>query len=417
MEPIDFLPREGKEVDRSFGRNRASQDTGLHMVPNHAIISHMTAIPLKAITRLVFVSILVGCLPLTSNWELFAQTNRHLYKITRKDNRVGFIDKTGKIVIDFDRLPADAWVGNFSEGFAPICFADKPPSIYSYHCGYIDETGRIVIPHRFVLSGKFSEGLAWIRTETLVGFIDHMGNLAFELPESFSMGFQEGLAAVRTRAGWGFIDKTGRFINTKRYEQAEGFSDGLAAVAQGQWTEAKYGFIDKSGEVVIPLRFDPRPGSLEGSMYLSRFTEGLAPVMFGNLYGYIDHKGEVVIPPTFREAGQFSEGVASVTKTDGQKGYIDKAGLFVIKLASGRGGQFNNGLATLAVEINGPTKMGYIDRTGKTIIEPRFDAAFDFVDGIAEVYFTEKVTSAAGPATQTVHAYIDKGGRFVWRSQ
>jgi len=30
-------------------------------------------------------------------------------------------------------------------------------------------------------------------------------------------------------------------------------------------------------------------------------------------------------------------------------------------------------LATFAVEIDGRTKMGYIDRTGKTIIKPQFD--------------------------------------------
>lgn len=390
--------------------------TGFLIVLIHVIISHLTAIPIKAIPRLVFVTILVACLPPTSNSDLFGQSSRHLYKVTNKNNKVGFIDKTGKLVIGFDRLPAEAWIGNFSEGFAPICFYDKPPSLYSMHCGYMDETGKIVIPPRFVLSGQFSEGLAWIRTETLVGFINHLGNVAFELPDSFSMGFHDSLAAVGTPTGWGFIDKTGRFINTKRYEQVENFSDGLAAVAEGRWKEAKYGFINKSGEVAIPLRFDPRLGQME-TMSLSRFTEGLAPVMFGNLYGYIDHKGDTVIPPIFRDAGQFSEGLASITTADGQKGYIDKAGLFVIKLASGRGGQFNEGLATLAVEINGPTKLGYIDRTGKTIIEPKFDTAYDFIGGIAEVYFTEKVTSAAGPVTQTVHAYIDKRGRFVWRSQ
>jgi hypothetical protein len=390
--------------------------TGLPIVLIHVISSHLTAIPIKAIPRLVFVALLVAFLLPTSNSDLFGQPSRRLYKVTNKNNKVGFIDKTGKLVIGFDRLPAEAWIGDFSDGFAGICFRDKPPSIYSMHCGYFDETGKIVIPPRFVLSSPFSEGLAWIRTESLIGFIDNVGNVAFELPESFSMGFREGLAAVRTQTGWGFIDKTGRFINTKRYEQAESFSDGLAAVAEGRWQKAKYGFINKSGEVAIPLQFAPRMGHME-SMSLSRFTEGLAPIMFGNLYGYIDHKGTTVIPPIFREAGQFSEGLASITTADGQKGYIDKTGLFVIKLASGRGGQFNEGLATLAVEINGPTKMGYIDRTGKTIIEPRFDAAFDFIDGIAEVYFTEKVTSASGPVTKTVHAYIDKGGRFVWRSE
>jgi hypothetical protein len=60
--------------------------------------------------------------------------------------------------------------------------------------------------------------------------------------------------------------------------------------------------------------------------------------------------------------------------------------------------------------------MGYIDHTGKTIIEPKFDVAYDFVDGIAKVYFSEKVSSAAASVTRTGHGYIDKRGRFVWRS-
>jgi hypothetical protein len=383
------------------------------MSRDRAIIG-LTTKPIKVIPRLVFVTVLVAVSSAPFNSELFGQPSRHLYKITNRDNKVGFIDKTGKIVIDFDDLPAEAWVGNFSEGLAPICFSDKQPSLYSNHCGFIDETGKIVIPPRFVLSSPFSEGLAWVRTEAFVGFINQSGRVVIELPESFSFGFHEGLAVVRTKTGSGFIDKTGRFFSTQRYEQVESFSDGLAAVAEKQGPGAKYGFINKSGELAIPLRFDARPGPFEGPMYLSRFTEGLAPVVISNLYGYIDQKGNVVIPPNFRDAGQFAEGLAIVTKEDGQKGYIDKAGLFVIKLASGRGGQFNDGLATLAVEINGRTKMGYIDRTGKTVIEPRFDVAYDFVGGIAEVYFSEK---GAGPVTQTRHGYIDKGGRFIWRSE
>ena len=379
-------------------------------------VSHVTAKLIRAIHQLVAVTMLIAVSSAYFTSQVFGQPSRHLYKVTNKDKRVGFIDKTGKLVIAFDRLPAEAQVGSFSEGFAPICFLHQPPTLYSMHCGYIDETGRIVIPPRFVLSSQFSEGLAWIRTETFVGFINHVGNVAFELPDSFSMGFREGLAAVATRTGWGFIDKTGGFISTKRYVQVESFSDGLAAVAEGRWKEAKYGFINKTGEVAIPLQFDPSHGQLE-TMSLSRFTEGLAPVMFGNLYGYIDHKGDTVIRPIFRDAGQFSEGLASVTTAEGQKGYIDKEGLFVIKLASGRGGQFKEGLATLAVEIGGRTKMGYIDRTGKIIMEPKFDVAFDFIDGIAEVYFSEKVTSASGPVTRTGHGYVDKTGRFVWKTE
>jgi len=335
-----------------------------------------------------------------------------LYKVTDRDNRVGFIDKVGKLVIGFDRLPAEAVFGSFSEGLAPICFLGREAN----QCGYIDETGKIAIPARFRLVGDFSEGLAWFRTEDVIGFIDKLGTVVFKLPESFSMGFHSGLAAVQTREGWGFIDKRGRFISTKRYEVVDRFSEGLAAVAEGTGTKAKYGFINETGEVVIPLRFDPRLGPHSQPMNLGRFTEGLAAVRIGKIYGYIDNKGNVVISPRFREAGEFSEGLASVITTDGQRGYIDKAGVFEIRLASGSGGQFNEGLATFSVEINGRTKMGYIDSTGKTIIEPKFDMADDFIDGIAEVYLIERLTAATGPNTQTVHAYIDKGGRFVWRS-
>ena len=361
-EPIDFFRVEVKQARLDLKMN-------CRPISRDRAVSHLTAKFVAAILRPLAVTMLIAVSSPHFTSELFAQSSRHLYKVTNKDNKIGFIDKTGKLVIGFDRLPAGTQVGSFSEGLAGICFRDKPPSIYSMHCGYIDETGKIVIPPRFVLSTDFSEGLAWIRTETFVGFINRLGNVAFELPESFSWGFKEGLAAVATHSGHGFIDKTGRFISTKRYVQVDSFSDGLAAVAEGRWQEAKYGFINKTGEVVIPLRLDPRQDQME-SMILSRFTEGLAPVMFGKLYGYIDHKGNTVIPAIFRDAGPFSEGLANVTTADGQRGYIDKSGLFVIKLTSGRGGVFHDGLATLAVEIAGRTKWGYIDRTGKTIIEP-----------------------------------------------
>jgi WG repeat protein len=366
---------------------------------------------LRQTLRFVLLTILAGVL-FGHFAPALGQQTRTLYKVTNKDNKIGFIDKLGKIVIDFDRLPPEAVVGSFSEGLAPICFLGRLKN----QCGFIDETGKIVIPARFTLISEFSEGVAWARTEEFIGFIDRLGRVVFNLPESFSIGFRGGLAAIRTREGSGFVDKRGKFISTKFYEHVEMFSEGLAAVAARIETKAKYGFINESGAVVIPLQFDPLLGPHSQPMNLGRFTEGLAAVRIGNIYGYIDHKGKVVIAPRFREAAEFSEGLASVTTIDGQKGYIDKTGLLVIKSTSGSGGQFKGGLAIFSVEINGRTKMGYLDRTGKTIIEPRFDTAFDFIDGIAEVYVNEKLTSATGPNTQVVHGYIDKEGRFVWRS-
>src|ERR687896_617122 len=112
-------------------------------------VNHPTAKLIKAIHRLVAVTMLIAVSSAHFTSELFGQSSRHLHKVTNKDNKVGFIDKTGKLVIGFDRLPAGAEVGSFAEGFAPICFLNKSPTLYSMRCGYIDETGRIVIPPRF----------------------------------------------------------------------------------------------------------------------------------------------------------------------------------------------------------------------------------------------------------------------------
>ena len=62
-------------------------------------------------------------------------------------------------------------------------------------------------------------------------------------------------------------------------------------------------------------------------------------------------------------------------------------------------------------------KWGYIDQVGKFVIEPRFNDAQAFTEGIAFV----KVggNDANGSATSAADAegkwgYIDKAGRYVW---
>lgn len=58
-------------------------------------------------------------------------------------------------------------------------------------------------------------------------------------------------------------------------------------------------------------------------------------------------------------------------------------------------GDFSEGLAV--VEKNG--KMGYIDKTGKIVIEPKYDAAYPFIDGRAAVQIEFKA------------GFIDRTGR------
>jgi WG repeat protein len=339
---------------------------------------------------------------------------RYLYQVSFREpqsgeKRFGFIDKTGKLVIGFDRLPRTTIaVGDFYDGRAVIYFnkEDGNPYTNASRVGYIDERGKIVIPARFDEASDFSEGLAYVESKGVVAFINPQGQAVIKFPKKmwanldrFAYGFHEGRAAVGFEASFGFIDRAGRVL-CKGYTRAASFSEGLAAVAVGWGGVAKYGFIDTKGELVIPPRFDPVFGR-HTITALSHFSEGLASVRVGKEYGFIDKSGQFVILPRFSFAGDFSEGLAFATMGE-QVGYINKSGEWAItrKEKIYRGEKFKEGLA--AVDFDRGT--GYIDHTGKTIIEPRFHEGGEFVGGVAAVDFRWAPRSC----------YIDKTGKYLW---
>ncbi|MEN3336173.1 MAG: hypothetical protein V7641_5538 [Blastocatellia bacterium] len=344
-------------------------------------------------------------------------TSRPLYKVINRDGKTGFIDKTGRLVIGFDRFPGEVEIGDFHEGLATICFLVQGHNACSA-VGYIDQNGEMAIAPRFKQAWDFSEGLAYVESDELKGFIDREGKLVIRLAanQQCRSDFYEGRAAIFTPEGQGFIDRSGKVVVEPRYSHVRPFSEGLAAVGSGNpWKDMKYGFIDKDGKTVIPPRFEAR---VEGSPYsggridTSRFSEGLARVRVGGLYGYINQKGDLVIPPKFALAGDFSEGLASAVEND-KVGYIDKRGKWVIPPrydvpAYSIYQHFGDGLVPVAVTINDATRWGYVDHTDKMVIPPTLANAFPFKDGVATVYVLDP--SGRSMAVR----YIDTAGRFLW---
>jgi hypothetical protein len=151
--------------------------------------------------------------------------------------------------------------------------------------------------------------------------------------------------------------------------------------------KGKAGFIDEKGKVVIPPKFDV------GWFAEEDFVEELSPARRGENWGFIDVTADWVIPPTYWRVQPFSEGLAAVTRFEGnrfQTAYIDKRGATAIKLLDGfmEAGLFSEGLA--AVRENGSVsvgKLGYIDRSGTTVIPYQFADGGPFHEGLAAVIF------------------------------
>lgn len=368
-----------------------------------------------------------------------------LYPVSKWDatarvKRIGFIDNTGKLVIDYDRLPnSTALVGEFHEGRAVI-YLDRvgTPVFTGYDVGFIDETGNMVIPPRFRDARPFSEGLAYVNGTEFRGFIDLQGKPVIKT-DGEARDFHEGLAAVSSERGlWGYVERSGKMVIEKQYGFADDFSEGLAGVV----VRDKFGFINRNGEMVIPPRFTPRRGQYSWSPLVatSRFSEGLAPVTTDRefakpykSYGYINRRGDFVIPPQFLTAQLFSEGLALVVKVESVKdvitkvGWIDKSGEWVVTEVQGYAPpevfsrtfanpsgdwRYSEGLVSFSVYPEGKILHGYMDRKGHVVIEPRaFTKIEPFVGGIARVL----VTGNEGSSDD--YGYIDKTGQFVWRSK
>src|SRR5215471_11177127 len=78
--------------------------------------------------------------------------------------------------------------------------------------GFIDKTGKFVVPPRYDSVWSFAEQLASVSVGGKWGFIDKTGKLVIPAQFDSAWIFSEQLAPVSVGGKWAFIDKTGKFV-------------------------------------------------------------------------------------------------------------------------------------------------------------------------------------------------------------
>lgn len=143
----------------------------------------------------------------------------------------------------------------------------------------------------------------------------------------------------------------------------------------------------------------------------SRSSDSRYRVCENGKWGFIDARGRVVIAPKYIRASDFSEGLAYAvlphgTNRHGQKAFVNIDGEIMIgpgppregysryddwvkEFRSGRDAEwtysdFHSGLARFLDDGSG--LWGYVDKSGKLVINPQFNYASDFSEGMAHVY-------------------------------
>lgn len=141
----------------------------------------------------------------------------------------------------------------FSEGMAMIRL---------YGCmGYINEKFKIVIEPRYGLhSTCFKEGKAVVCTPKAFdpntekyGYIDKTGKEVIPLIFEYANSFSEGVAAVQKNNKWGVIDKRGNLVIDFKYDMLSDCVNGLFLFA----IDYKIGIMDKKGnELAVSKKID-----------------------------------------------------------------------------------------------------------------------------------------------------------------
>ena len=357
----------------------------------------------------VFVGDKMGFIDLTGNLVIEPQFEALVfgfddgYAIVEKDNVIFLIDTTGEIMHSTIEKPEDfltdeensyfeeKWgflenseihdIGTFNDGLASYQDEDRK-------YGYIKKNGEIIVDPIYDKAASFSEGLAVVTKDDKAGFIDTTGKIVIPLQFKDEVGeFKNGMAKIEIEDRYGFIDRTGNFRIKPIYDEVTDFEEGLAAVK----TNNKWGFVNSEGEFVIKLQY----------MNIGVFYHGLAPVLVDGKWGSINKKGEIVVQPQFYDRVYFDENGIGYVDTGGRWGYINKKGeiQFLIGKRYDYGKWFSESLAV--VRDFSSNKAGFIDKSGNLAIEPKFDNASSFYEGLASVTINKKC------------GYINKEDEFV----
>lgn len=205
-------------------------------------------------------------------------------------------------------------------------------------------------------------------------------------------GLQEDNNLYRIMVGdkYGFMNSQGKIVIEPQFDEANDmFSEGLCFVKSGE----KTGLIDSTGTIIVELG--------DSITYVHEFWKGISEYGTKHTHGIISKDGKTIIS------------VIPGSKLIHFRGMLDDStsvfliGSDIIEITHDKAyrigtnyawvGIYNEGLCP--VKIN--DKWGYIDYTGKLVIDTIYDDAYSFSEGLARVEKGEESW------------FIDKNGKKV----
>jgi hypothetical protein len=328
--------------------------------------------------------------------EELAQTENILLIPYREGNRWGYTDANKKVVVP----PQYDAIDPFIENLAVV----EKNGVF----GVIDKRGREIIPPKFKSVSRSACGVFTIQTQEGFVLVNNNGKRVTNkvYPGAFSYTCSEGRIPVMENGKIGFIDKTGKQVIPPRYDAVFKFSGGVAPARIGDQETGRWGLVDTEGNEVLPFTM--------GTIF--PFSDGVAVAMKldekgKEKWGVIDTQGKEVVPFKFGGiSGSFSGSHVVCREFDPVDLYMqglddefntwyiyDRQGNMTGKTGYELWDDFSDG----RVVMKRGNQFGYADEKGKVAIEPQFDWACPFQNGLAWV------------GKDSLYGFIDPAGQQV----
>ena len=251
-------------------------------------------------------------------------------------------------------------------------------------CGAVRRDGSVAVPPRYDWVGTFSDGRAAVRSSGLYGFVDEHGNEIVPPHYRIVGDYKFGFAQVDMDGKSGLINRDGRLVIEPRYGYVEAVAPDRFRVSETRQLAGTLGAEDFS---YVTVEFRREGGLISGPPH-------------GSKSGVIDGTGKWIEPPGIRIFDPDDISIRIVA-WDNLWGLQRTNGSWLAKPQFNSVDAFNDGLAR--VRVSG--RIGFIDRSGRFVIDPVFDEAWAFTPGFPRTPVRQGRSAGA----------IDRTGAWVFR--
>ncbi len=214
--------------------------------------------------------------------------------IVSMDDLWGLIDSSGNYVVK----PIYNYINNFEDEVA--VFTQNGTT------GIMDEHGVIIPTNNYSFINNFSEGLAVVSINkdnetTLYGYIDKSGKEVIPISFSQAFSFNNGYALVKTPTGtYEIIDKKGIVKTMFPYKSMGNFNDNYLTFSETE--NDLIGYVDLDGHVIVPPKYTTASPVVDDYIIAS-----ISPNYLGK-YGAVTVTNLPIYPYTYNDIQYLSDG-------------------------------------------------------------------------------------------------------------